>query len=526
MSTDKHEITQTMPLRGGPNREGARQGALIVLGDGASIDGLRAPRLVPMAELTLEIGRRAPPTPTPTTLTLADSTVSGLHARIQRAGDRSELFVIHDLGSTNGTFVNGRRIHGPTPLDDGCVLFLGSQVLVFRLYTSAELAAVSEDAAAPLTPVATLSPALALTISRLRRLARSDSEILLLGETGVGKEVFAGAVHAMSGRPGKLIAVNCAAIPRELVESELYGYEKGAHSTAQARKTGLVEAADGGTLFLDEIGEMPIELQSKLLRFLQDRRFSPLGSTRVVEADVRIIAATSRVSLDKGAHVQEAMLGRLGAQPILLPPLRDRIEDVGRLCAYFLREVTDGRTFEPDAFKALMLHDWPLNVRELLKVMTEAEVLSRDTPTIGFEHLPSAIAARIQYEGQDELENTMVDPPPRSAADDTPSNGVVREPFAPAPTTRVRRPAPTREELVSALADSRGSVAEVARRLNRQYAVVWRNIQRYGIDASSFRQEAGASKGTPPTPEPSNRQEATDSAGPSSASSTEKNGSI
>ena len=396
--------------------------------------------------------------------------------------------MIHDLGSTNGTFVNGRRIHGPTPLDDGCVLFLGSQVLVFRLYTAAELAAVSEDAAAPMTPVATFSPALALTISKLRRLARSDAEILLLGETGVGKEVFAGAVHKLSGRTGKLIAVNCAAIPRELVESELYGYEKGAHSTAQARKTGLVEAADGGTLFLDEIGEMPIELQSKLLRFLQDRRFSPLGSTRVVEADVRIIAATSRVALDTGKHLQEAMLGRLGAQTIVLPPLRERIEDLPGLCAYFLRDITDGRTFEPDAFKALMLHDWPLNVRELLKVATQAEVLSRDTPTVGFEHLPPAIAARIQYEGQDELEDTSVDPQPSSAAkDETPTSGVVREPFAPAPTTRVRRPAPTREELVNALAESNGSVAQVARLLNRQYAVVWRIIQRYGIDAGSYR---------------------------------------
>jgi len=487
MSIDKHEITQTMPPRGGLNREGARQGALIVLGDGASIDNLRAPRLVPMAELALEIGRRAPATPGPTALTLPDSTVSGRHARIQRAGDRSELFVIHDLGSTNGTFVDGRRIHGPTPLDDGCVLFLGSQVLVFRLYTAAELAAVAEDAAAPVTPVATLSPALALTISKLRRLARSDSEILLLGETGVGKEVFAGAVHALSGRKGKLVAVNCAAIPRELVESELYGYEKGAHSTAQARKIGLVEAADGGTLFLDEIGEMPIELQSKLLRFLQDRRFSPLGSTRVVEADVRIIAATSRVALDTGKHLQEAMLGRLGAQPILLPPLRDRIEDLGALCAYFLREMTDGRTFEPDAFKALMLHDWPLNVRELLKVVTQAEVLSRSTPTIGFEHLPTAIAARIQYEGQDEREDTMVDPDPRSSDDQALSTGVVREPLAAAATTRVRRPAPTREELVTALAQSNGSVAQVARLLDRQYAVVWRIIQRYGIDAGSYR---------------------------------------
>ena len=233
---------------------------------------------------------------------------------------------------------------------------------------------------------------------------------------------------------------------------------------------------------------MPIELQSKLLRFLQDRRFSPLGSTRVVEADVRIIAATSRVALDTGKHLQEAMLGRLGAQPIVLPPLRERIEDLGGLCAYFLREMTDGRTLEPDAFKALMLHDWPLNVRELLKVVTEAEVLSRSTPSIGFEHLPSAIAARIRYEGQDEREDTMVDPAPRPSDDDgAPSTGVVREPFAIAPTTRVRRPAPTREELVSALAQSNGSVAQVARLLDRQYAVVWRIIQRYGIDAGEYR---------------------------------------
>jgi transcriptional regulator with GAF, ATPase, and Fis domain len=489
MPNDPHEITQTIPPRGGLRGEGNRQGALIVVGDGASLETLASPRLVPMTELTLDIGRRPPSSAGPASLTIPDGTVSALHARIQRSDDRSELFVIHDLGSTNGTFVNGRRIQGPAPLGDGAVLFLGSQVLVFRLYTPAQLNAVNEDALTPLTPVATLSPALALTTAKLRRLARSDSELLLVGETGVGKDVFAGAVHKLSGRVGKLIAVNCAAIPRELVESELYGYEKGAHSTAQVRKIGLVEAADGGTLFLDEIGDMPIELQSKLLRFLQDRRFSPLGSTRVVEANVRIIAATSRVALDRGAHVQEAMLGRLGAQPIVLPPLRDRIEDLGRLSAFFLREVTDGRTFEPDAFKALMLYDWPLNVRELSKVTTEAEVLSRSTPTIGFEHLPRAIAAKVHYDLPDDLEDTQVDPEPSRAGDGPPGSGVVRDAYAAAPTTRVRRPAPTREEIIAALASCNGSVAQVARRLDRQYAVVWRIIQRYGIDAGSYRRD-------------------------------------
>jgi transcriptional regulator with PAS, ATPase and Fis domain len=485
MPIQDNAVSQTIPHRGGGNREAPKTGALAVVGDGASMESLRAARLVSITGLTLDIGRRPGAPDGRSTLTLPDGTVSSLHARIQRAADGSELFVIQDLGSTNGTYVDGRRVHGPTPLSNGAVLFLGSHVLVFRLFTAAETEAVEEDAVNPITPVPTLSPTLAVTSAKLRRLARSDAEILLVGETGVGKEVFATAVHALSGRTGKLVAINCAAIPRELVESELFGYEKGAHSTAQARKIGLVEAAHGGTLFLDEIGEMPIELQSKLLRFLQDRRFSPLGSTRVIEADVRIVAATSRVALDKGGHVQEALIGRLGAQPILLPPLRDRIEDLGRLCAYFLRDVTDGRTFEPEAFKALMLHDWPLNVRELLKVVTEAEVLSRSTPAIGFEHLPTAIVAKLQLDIGDEFEDTNVDPEPRPI-DDTDRGGdqllATR-----APTARLRRPAPTREELVSELSQCKGSVAQVARRLGRQYAVVWRCIQRYGIDAGTFR---------------------------------------
>jgi transcriptional regulator with PAS, ATPase and Fis domain len=487
MPTQDNVVSQTIPHRTGGNRETPRSGALAVVGDGASLDSLRAARMVTITGATLDIGRRPGSADGRQALVLSDGTVSSLHARIQRASDGSDLYVIQDLGSTNGTFVDGRRILGPTPLSNGTVLFLGSHVLVFRPVTTAEMEAIDEDAAQPLTPVPTLSPMLALTAAKLRRLARSNAEILLVGETGVGKEVFASAVHDLSGRSGKLVAINCAAIPRELVESELFGYEKGAHSTAQARKVGLVEAANGGTLFLDEIGEMPIELQSKLLRFLQDRRFSPLGSTRVIEADVRIVAATSRVALEKGAHVQEALIGRLGAQPILLPPLRDRIEDLGRLCAHFLRAVSDGRTFEPEAFKALMLHDWPLNVRELVKVITEAEVLSRSTPAVGFEHLPSAIVSKIQLDIGDEFEDTSVDPEP-TALDDTDRNdGQVLESLATAPTARLRRPAPTREELVAELTECNGSVAQVARHLGRQYAVVWRCIQRYGIDATSFR---------------------------------------
>jgi transcriptional regulator with PAS, ATPase and Fis domain len=504
MSDDGPSISPTVRRQTPGIREPSRLPLLQVVGNGAQPESLRAPRAVTFGD-TLQIGRRpAPADDARGTLTIPDSTVSGAHARIVRLPQGLDEFTIEDLGSTNGTFVAGRRIDGPTRLASGALVFVGSQVLVFRTITPMEMVALREEEARPFAPVPTMSPALALTATKLRLLARSTAEILLVGETGVGKDVFATALHAASGRAGKLVAINCAAIPKELVESELFGYEKGAHSTAQARKTGLVEAANGGTLFLDEIGDMPTELQSKLLRFLQDKRFSPLGSTRTIEADVRVIAATSRTSLDKGGHVQEAMLGRLGAQPIVLPPLRDRIEDVGRLAAHFLWLAGDARGFEPEAFHALLLHAWPLNVRELSKVVGEASLLSSGAPAIGLEHLPDGLTALLQLE-TDELaelekgtapdEDTHVDLAPAASLDAETSR--VRE-FAESQKTsplvvekRTRRPAPTAEELTTLLARFDGSVAQVARHLNRQYAVVWRCIQRYGIDANAYRPSAG-----------------------------------
>jgi transcriptional regulator with PAS, ATPase and Fis domain len=470
-------------------RESVRLPIIQVVGSGESLDSLRAPRFVGFGQ-TLEVGRR-PGGEGADVLALHDRTVSGRHVRISRLLSAGEDFRIEDLGSTNGTFASGRRIQGSVPLHSGTLLFLGSQVLVFRLVTQAELAALEQEAAQPFGPVPTLSPSLALTLAKLRLLAGSNAEILLVGETGVGKDVFAHAVHAASRRAGKLVAINCAAIPRELAESELFGYEKGAHSTAQGRKAGLVEAANGGTLFLDEIGDMPAELQPKLLRFLQDRRFTPLGSTRTIEADVRVVAATSRTAVVKGAHLQEALLGRLGAQPILLPPLRERIEDVGRLAAHFLDEAGVGgagtKAFEPEAFHALLLHGWPLNVRELSKVIHEAAVLSRGA-AIGLEHLPDAVTGTLQVEGEDAHEDTLTDAVPRGMAET--DTGRMRD-LEKSHGGRARRRAPTAEELTTLLARFQGSVAEVARQLNRQYAVVWRCIQRYGIDAGSYRPGGG-----------------------------------
>jgi len=329
-----------------------------------------------------------------------------------------------------------------------------------------------------------------------KTVASSKATVLIQGESGTGKELMAALIHESSTRVSKpFVAINCAAIPENLLESELFGYERGAFTGAVSAEAGKFEFANGGTLLLDEISEMDLKLQSKLLRFLQDKRFTPLGGTRVIEADVRVVAATSRTALEKGGqgqqYVQEALLGRLGAQPIVIPPLRDRVEDVGRLAAYFLELAGDERGFEPEAFHALLLHTWPLNVRELSKVVSEASLLSRGVDAIGLEHLPDAVTANLDVHSEElDDEDTNIDVAP--AAHDDLESGRVAE-FNDAPRTsrtaekRTRRPAPTREELTTLLARFDGSVAQVARHLNRQYAVVWRCIQRYGIDANKYR---------------------------------------
>ena len=205
---------------------------------------------------------------------LDDALVSGRHARLQRT---AEGLLLEDLGSKNGTFLGAQRVTGAVALPEGAPFFVGEHAFLWRLISPATLQALEEEGTDPLAPVPTTSPALALVNQKLRRWAAGGEEILLVGETGVGKEVCAQAVHRRSGRPGELVPLNCAALPAELVESELFGYRPGAHSTARVGKPGLVERADGGTLFLDEVGEMPPEVQAKLLRFLQDRQLVPLG---------------------------------------------------------------------------------------------------------------------------------------------------------------------------------------------------------------------------------------------------------
>ncbi|MBI5572413.1 MAG: sigma-54-dependent Fis family transcriptional regulator [Desulfomonile tiedjei] len=232
-------------------------------------------------------------------------------------------------------------------------------------------------------------------MERVAQVAPSEATVLILGESGTGKELIANALHQGSSRTDRrFIKVNCAALPETLLESELFGHEKGAFTGAIARRPGRFELADGGTIFLDEIGEMTLATQSKLLRVVQEREFEPVGSTKTVKVDIRIITATNRNLEEevKAGRFREDLFYRLNVVPIPLPPLRERKEDIPLLVEHFLKVYNEknGRNlqgFHPRALDALMRYAWPGNIRELENVVERSVILSRDD-YVPFSELP------------------------------------------------------------------------------------------------------------------------------------------
>ncbi|MBO9697109.1 MAG: sigma-54-dependent Fis family transcriptional regulator [Sphingopyxis sp.] len=230
------------------------------------------------------------------------------------------------------------------------------------------------------------APAMQAVYRTIARLASNDLAVLILGESGTGKEVVARAIHATGlRRSGPFVAINMAAIPRELIEAELFGHEKGAFTGAHSRNAGRFEQAAGGTLFLDEIGDMPIEAQTRLLRVLQSNEYSTVGGNQALRADVRVIAATHRDmrSLVADGRFREDLFYRLNVIPVTLPPLRDRRSDIAALVGHFVEAGRSSglpdRQFAPEAMQWLERYDWPGNVRELGNVVQRLAVLSRDT---------------------------------------------------------------------------------------------------------------------------------------------------
>mgnify|MGYP001560206516 FL=1 len=244
------------------------------------------------------------------------------------------------------------------------------------------------------------SPAMREIYSKIEQVADTRSTVLITGESGTGKELVARALHFNSARRERpLIAINCASIPDTLIESELFGHEKGSFTGALARRIGKVELAHGGTLFLDEVGDLGLPTQAKLLRFLQEREFTRVGGSQTIKVDVRIVAATNKILEDllRRQEFREDLYYRINVVSLYLPPLRDRREDIPHLAKHFLaRQLeADGRAtleISKEALEILANHHWPGNVRELENVLEQALIWCRGA-TITPEHLPTALRA-------------------------------------------------------------------------------------------------------------------------------------
>jgi transcriptional regulator with GAF, ATPase, and Fis domain len=327
---------------------------------------------------------------------LRDDTVSRYHCKIVQ---EDTGYVLVDLRSTNGTFINKVRIR-EAYLKPGCTISVGQQQLRFNARD--EQVAIVPSAADRCGDIIGGNSRMREIYAIIEKISPTNTTVVIEGETGTGKEVVAQSIHQMSARArGPLIIFDCGAVPPNLIESELFGHEKGSFTGAVMTRQGLFELADGGSLFLDELGELPIDLQPKLLRALEQREVRRVGSSKPIKVDVRIVAATNRnleLEVREGRFRQD-LFYRLSVVRLLLPALRERPDDIPLLVAHFLNSQkynrgTDGQTrvkaVSPGALHALMNYDWPGNVRELVNVVERAVSFS-DSEIIQPEDLPDHI---------------------------------------------------------------------------------------------------------------------------------------
>jgi DNA-binding NtrC family response regulator len=323
------------------------------------------------------------------TVPLPGQQASRRHAEVRWAG---VVPVLRDLESRNGTWVNGQRIT-ERPVGPGDVLRIGEWVGVVLELSDRDAPLGLRDLGQSWYGSATLARA----IEPARRVATTDLPVIIEGETGVGKEGMARAVHAWSARLGAFVAVNCAAIPPTMAEAELFGYRKGAFTGADQSNPGLFRAAHRGTLFLDEILDLPAPLQTKLLRVLEQHEVQPLGEARAVPIDVRVVCATQE---PLGRAVEDRrfradLLARLDGLTVVLPPLRGRREDIAPLFVRLLHDQTGGRVpdVDPKLVEALLIYDWPLNIRELVLLVRRLVAVHGDEPALKRAMLPDRVLA-------------------------------------------------------------------------------------------------------------------------------------
>jgi len=407
-------------------------------------------------------------------LRINDTRMSRRHARIEWSAAGWHL---SDLESRNGGFVDGRGF-GPgsrVPLGDGAVIRLGDSLMVFRS-SAAPQGACGDVGAFP-----GISPAAAAVRRRIGLLAATSGHVLVLGETGAGKERVARAIgNHHASRP--FVTLNCAELTRELARSELFGHVKGAFSGAIQGKPGLVELATGGTLFLDEIGELSLDVQGDLLRFLEDGSYRPIGAAELRHSSARIVAATN-VDLDQAVvrnHFRRDLVARLRASnaPIELPSLRARREDIVGWTRVFFEEA--GETFPDEAWTAgalecMLLYPWLENLRELRGVVRAviAENVGAPCPT---EHLPPRL--RLHRAG---LRSGSA--PPVRGGESTPP---ARE--------------PGRAEIEDALRQTEGRVRAAAQRLGVERRKLYRLCKRLGVEIAHYRPSSESDDDDPDDP--------------------------
>lgn len=447
-------------------------------GDGSAVAGLvllyadaypSLPAAFPLTRARLTIGREPP-----ADILLPVSAVSRVHAELSWEDGG---FCIRDLNSRNGVLVNGRRV-SEDRLEAFDELRIGDAIFKFVERDAEQYALYRIDGS--LVPGASRR-ARARTelvggfqmdrlVADLERIAPSELNVLLLGASGTGKEIAATELHLLSGRSGPFCAVNCAAIPGNLLESELFGFKRGAFSGADRDKPGLIRAAHKGTLLLDEIGDMPLDAQAKLLRVIQTREVLPLGATQAERVDVRIACATHRDlrKLQLEGKFREDLFARLNEYQLRLSPLHERKEDIFGLLRAFQRRHGRPEAVPTVPFMAALLHhDWPYNVRELEATVKRALALGNG-PALDVELLPDAVREVLLDYGR-------------------PAAGLpLKESFSVA--EGALDPAlPSEEELRRLLSLHGGNVAAVGRELGKARMQIHRWMRRFGIEVDDYR---------------------------------------
>ena len=382
------------------------------------------------------------------------------HERISRRHTRIAIgasWTVEDLGSRNGTLVNGVAARGQVSFAPGEPIAIGpfTAVVVPRA-VSAVRAAVGASS------VSIEDPTLAHPTPLVIAIARSIVSIVIHGETGTGKEVLSRALHELSGRPGPLLAINCAALAPQLLESELFGHEKGAF-TGAVGKPGLLEAAARGTVLLDEIAELPLELQAKLLRAIEAREVMRVGSVKPQAIDVRFIAASHRdlMSACAAGTFRSDLFYRLAGLTLSVAPLRERRHQIAALASRFARQAVGGEaTLSPGAVARLTAHDWPGNVRELKNVVERAVLLAAGAP-IDDGHLLFDLA------------RPATPRPAPAAASPAPASVAERD--------TAERDTAERDRIVAALEACAGNQTQAARRLGISRATLVHKLDVYRV---------------------------------------------